>query len=101
MPLSTSSTYTHTIPSGVPTSLMLYCRLDPARLPNPQELTALTEQWIARNVPPPLSSLMPPWLHVPMTKMGPAPVDGLPAEVVGLHRANLREDAHQKLMAQA
>jgi len=101
MPIATSMKITHPIPSGVPTSLMVYCRLDPRRLPTPQEIVTLSEGWIAANVRPPLNSLMPPWLRLPMTKMGPVPVDGLPQLVTSRHRSNLMDPAHEAMMDQA
>ena len=92
---------THPIPSDVPTSLMVYCRLDPMRLPTPEDIVCLAENWIDRNVAPPLSALMPPWLHLPMTKMGPVPVSGLPHLVLNRHRSNLTDPAHRAAMDQA
>src|SRR3569833_2277408 len=75
------------VPDTLPTSLILYCRLHPARLPSPDELKDIALEWMSRNIPQPYHDMIAPWFMMPISQIGAFGSADLPSNLRQQHLA--------------
>jgi len=86
------------LPESVPTTLIVYCCLDPHNVPSTDELSDVALRWMADNIPMPHHDIIAMWFRMPVSGIAAMSKAQLPQDI--LHRHLVMTDALTQEMIQ-